>query len=101
MSFNTYTSTFTVNEDGTSVYTINMSDVTTKCMQAVSVDPKGWIDNAIDNRSRISGEEIYKKELERHLEAGTMPTNPTKETLILAHQIPVEEDVDTSAPYNT
>ena len=48
MSFNTYTSTFTVNEDGTSVYTINMSDVTTKCMQAVSVDPKGWIDNAIE-----------------------------------------------------
>ena len=70
MSFNTYTSTFTINEDGTSVYTINMSDVTTKCMQAVSVDPKGWIDNAIDNRTRISGEEIYKQELERHIEAG-------------------------------
>lgn len=101
MSFNTYTSTFIVNEDGTSVYTINMSEVMTKCMQAVSVDPKGWIDNAVHNRSRISGEEIYKKELERHLEAGTMPTNSTKESLILAYQIPVEVDIDTSSVPNT
>ena len=40
MSFNTYTSTFTENEDGSSTYTINMSDVTTKCMKIDSKDPK-------------------------------------------------------------
>lgn len=89
MSFNTYTSTFIENNDGSSTYTINMSNVTTKCLKIVTQDPKEWIDNAIDNRSRIEGDAIYKKELDRHIENGTMPSNPTKSSLILAYEIPV------------
>jgi uncharacterized protein YdgA (DUF945 family) len=94
MSFNTYTSTFTENEDGSSTYTINMSDVTTKCMKIDSKDPKEWIDNAIDNKSRIVGERVYKLELDRHLENGTMPSNPTKGNLILAYEIPVVTETE-------
>jgi hypothetical protein len=94
MSFNTYTSTFTENEDGSSTYTINMSDVTTKCMKINSKDPKEWIDNAIDNKSRIGGERVYKLELDRHLENGTMPSNPTKGTLLLAYEIPVVTETE-------
>lgn len=94
MSFNTYTSTFTENEDGSSTYTINMSDVTTKCMKIAAHNPKEWIDNAIDNRTRIEGERVYKKELDRHLENGTMPSNPTKGDLILAYEIPVVTETE-------
>ena len=94
MSFNTYTSTFTENEDGSSTYTINMSDVTTKCMKIDSKDPKEWIYNAIDNKSRIVGERVYKLELDRHLENGTMPSNPTKGNLILAYEIPVVTETE-------
>jgi hypothetical protein len=42
-------------------------------------------------RSQVEGERIYKSEIERHLEAGTMPANPTKQSLILAYEIPVQE----------
>ena len=94
MSFNTYTSTFTENGDGSSTYTINMSDVTTKCMKIVAKDPKEWIDNAINNRTRIEGEKVYKEELDRHLDNGTMPSNPTKGTLVLAYEIPLVTETE-------
>jgi hypothetical protein len=94
MSFNTYTSTFTENEDGSSTYTINMSDVTTKCMKIVAKDPKEWIDNAINNRTRIEGEKVYKEELDRHLNNGTMPSNPTKGSFVLAYEIPLVTETE-------
>jgi len=91
MSFLSCTTSFTINEDGSSTFTINMDDVTTKCMQSLTPDPEFWICNAVHNRARIEGERIYKSEMERHLEAGTMPPNPTKESLILAYEIPVQD----------
>jgi hypothetical protein len=100
MSFLNYTTTFVANEDGSSIFTINMDDVTTKCMKSLTPDPEFWICNAVSNRARIEGEHIYKSEMERHLEAGTMPTNPTKESLILAYEIPVSasttSDIDST-----
>jgi len=72
-----------------------MDAVTTKCMQCVAVDAEDWICNAVHNKARIDGERIYKYELDRHIEAGTMPTNPTKESLILAYEIPLQEIHDT------
>jgi hypothetical protein len=88
MSFLSCTTSFTENDDGSSTFTINMDDVTTKCMQSLTPDPEFWICNAVHNRARIEGERIYKSEIERHLEAGTMPANPTKQSLILAYEIP-------------
>ena len=66
-----------------------MDAVTTKCMESFCADPEEWIKNAIVARSQVEGERIYKSEIERHLEAGMMPTNPTKESLILDYEIPV------------
>ena len=91
MSFINCTSTFVVNEDGSSSFTIHMDDVTTKCMQSFTPDPDFWIRNAVRTRARIEGERIYKSEMERHLEAGTMPTNPTKQSLIQNYTIPEPE----------
>jgi hypothetical protein len=88
MSFISCTKTFVVNEDGYSKFIINMDNVTTKCMQSLTPDPEFWISNAVENRARIEGERIYRLEMERHIENGTMPQNPTKQSLILAYEIP-------------
>jgi hypothetical protein len=94
MSYLHCVSELTINEDNSATYTLNMCNVCFKSMQSVTPDPKVWIENAVHNRSRIEGDRIYKIELERHLEAGTMPANPTKESLILAYEIPVRETSD-------
>ena len=91
MSFLTCTINFVINEDGTSVFTTKLDRVMTKCMQSLTPYPGDWICNAIHNRARIEGERIYKMELERHLETGTLPTNITIESLILDYEIPVPD----------
>lgn len=91
MSFLSCQTTCVKNDDGTSTFTATMDAVTTKCMESFCADPEEWVKNAIMARSQVEGERIYKSEMERHLEAGTMPTNPTKQSLILAYEIPVQE----------
>jgi len=95
MSFVNSDTSFIKNEDGSSTFTITMDDVTTKCMECVAPDIEVWISNAVDNRTRIEGNRIYKSEIERHLEAGTMPSAPTKQSLILAYEKPITETPDT------
>jgi len=95
MSYLNCTCNLSENEDGGAVCTINMDDVTYKCMKSLTVSPEKWIHNAVHNRSRQEGDRIYKSEMERHLEAGTMPANPTKQSLILAYEIPVRETSNT------
>jgi hypothetical protein len=94
MSFLSCQTTCVKNDDGTSTFTATMDAVTTKCMESFCADPEEWVKNAIMARSQVEGERIYKSEMERHLEAGTMPTNPTKQSLILAYEIPVRETSD-------
>ena len=89
MSYLNSTCSLTENEDGGAVCTINMDTVTYKCMKSLAASPEEWIHNAMCNRARIEGDRIYKSEMERHLEAGTMPANPTKQSLILDYEIPV------------
>ena len=91
MSYLNCQTTFVKNTDGTSSFTATMDAVATKCMECFCADPEEWIKNAIVSRSQHEGDLVYKSELERHLEAGTMPTNPTKESLILAYEIPSRE----------
>jgi|TARA_B100000131_G_scaffold177776_1_gene171533 hypothetical protein len=88
MSFLNCQTTYVKNEDGTSVFTATLDAVTTKCMESFCADPEEWTKNAILSRSQDEGERIYKSELEKHLEANTMPANPTKQTLILDYEIP-------------
>jgi len=90
MSYIHCTSNIIVNQDQSATVTLDMCNVCFKSMQSVTPDPKYWIENAVHNRARIEGDRIYKSELDRHIEAGTMPINPTKETLILGYEIPVK-----------
>jgi len=93
MSFLNCETTYVKNDDGVSIFTATMDTLTTKCMESFCTDPEEWIKNAIMARSQVEGDRIYKSELERHIEAGTMPINPTKESLILAYEIPVSSNV--------
>lgn len=83
------TSNIIVNSDLSATVTLELCNVCYKSMQSVTPDPEDWIQNAIHNRARIEGDVIYKKELERHLDNGTMPSNPTKAQLILDYEKPV------------
>jgi len=71
-----------------------MDEVMTKCMTSLSSDPEFWIHNAIRNRCRIEGERIYKEEMDRYLEQGTVPSNSTKSSLILNYTAPVVTETE-------
>jgi hypothetical protein len=81
------TTTYTKNVDNTSTFTITMNDVCTKCMETLCADPEEYIKNAVVTRSETECTRIYQLEMERHLENGTMPSNPTKSSLVLAYEI--------------
>ena len=83
------TSNVVVNADLSATVTLELCNVCYKSMQSITNDPGHWISNAVHNRARKAGDELYKKELDRHVENGTMPSNPTKGNLILEYQIPV------------
>lgn len=95
MSFLECTTSFVKNADGSSTFTITMDKVMTKCMSSLSSDPEIWIHNTVHNRSRIEGERIYKEEMERHLDAGTLPENSTKKSLIENYVIPEQTNTET------
>lgn len=92
MSFLECTTSFVKNADGSSTFTITMDEIMTKCMLVVTSDPKFWIRNAVHTRCRIEGERIYKEEMDRHLDAGTLPANSTKRSLIQNYVIPEPSD---------
>ena len=97
MSFLECTTSFTKNTDGSSTFTITMDETMTKCMTSVCNDPEFWIHNAIHNRCRIEGERIYKEEMDKRLDAGTLPAGSTKKSLIQNYTIP-ENPIGPSLP---
>jgi hypothetical protein len=86
------TSNTIVNDDLSATVTLELCNVCYKSMLLVASDPGDWITNAVHNRARIEAEDIYKKELERHLENGTMPSNPSKQQLVLDYIPPKIEN---------
>ena len=95
MSYSNCTCELSETGEGGAVVTLTMNNVMYKCMKSLADNPEEWIHNAVCNRARIEGDRIYKLEIERHLEDGTMPTNPTKESLILDYEIPINELTET------
>jgi len=84
-----------INEDGSLTVTLNLCPVCYKCMQHVTSDIGGWIENVVQNRSSHEGDEIYRKEVDRHLTNGTLHVGATKQSLILDYQIPNKQDIST------
>jgi len=46
-------------------YTVSLTDAQKKAMEYITVSVQDWIDNAIDNRARMSIDEIYNMEVAR------------------------------------
>ena len=89
------TSNVNVNEDGSTTLTLELCNVCWKSLLSVASNPEEWIENAVINRARKEGDEIYKKEVDRHLSNGTLPVGSTKQSLILDYQIPNKQVNDT------
>ena len=86
------TSNVNVNEDGSATLTLELCNVCWKSLLSVASNPEEWIENAVINRARKEGDEIYKKEVDRHLTNGTLQVGATKQSLILDYQIPNKQD---------
>jgi len=85
------TSNVIVSENGGAIVTLELCNVCWKSMLSVSSNPGEWINEAVINRARKGGDEIYKKEVDRHLTNGTLPVGATKQSLILDYEIPSRE----------
>jgi hypothetical protein len=78
-----------VNEDGSANVSLELCNVCWKSLLSIAPKPDEWIENAVVNRARKAGDDIYKREVDRHLGDGTMPVGATKQSLILDYEIPV------------
>lgn len=83
-------SNVTTLENGGAIVTVELCNVCWKTMSSATPNPEEWINDAIINRCRQEGDEIYKKEVDRHLSNGSLPVGATKQSLILDYEIPIQ-----------
>lgn len=75
--------TKTVNDDGSATFTLTTCPVCYKCLEHVTPDVELWLRDIIQCRASHEGDEVYKKELDKHLKEGTLSSDMTKSSLIL------------------
>lgn len=88
------TSNICPNEDHTATLTVNLCDVSYKTLQTYFENPSDWINTLIKDTIEIRSEELYKKQLDKHISAGTLPTNCTKHSIILSYEKDPEEHLE-------
>jgi hypothetical protein len=74
------------NEDHTATLTVNLCDVSYKTLQTYFEDPSDWINTLIKDTIQIRSEEIYRKQLDKHISMGNLPANSTKRSIILSYE---------------
>ena len=72
-----------VNDDGSATFTLNMCPVCYKCFQHLTPEIDTWLYDVLECKASHTGDEVYKKELDAHLTAGTLSRDMTKTSLIL------------------
>ena len=75
--------TKTVNDDGSATFTLKACPVGYKCLEHVTPDIETWLHDIIECRASHEGDRVYKDELDKHLNAGTLSSDMTKSSLIL------------------
>ena len=69
-------------------YTVSISDAEKKALEYIAVSVQDWIDNAVDNRARISIDEIYNAEVARMTADPAITSIPAdKDAVVLAADI--------------
>ena len=81
----------TIKDDGGVDITLHLTPVIYKSLQHICFDVNEYIVNFVYSRSENSIDEIYKKEIEKHITAGTIKADMTKESLVLNAELPVYE----------
>ena len=81
----------TIKDDGGVDITLHLTPVIYKSLQHICFDVNEYIVNCVYSRSENSIDEIYKKEIEKHITAGTIKADMTKESLVLNAELPVYE----------
>lgn len=80
--------TLTVNEnDNSAAINISLCNVCYVTMQTISDDPAEWVNYIVKNSIESRAVDICNREIEKHLRNGTMPSNVSKQSLILNHEI--------------
>ncbi len=65
-------------------YTVSLTDAQKKAMEYITVSVQNWIDNAVDNRARMSIDEIYNLEVARMNADSSITTIPAdKDKVVL------------------
>ena len=81
----------TINDDGSVDITLHLSPITYKSLQCICCEVDEFIVNFVYSRSVRECDVIYKKELEKHLTAGTITADMTKDSLVLNAELPDKE----------
>lgn len=88
------TSNICPNEDHTATLTVNLCPVSYKTLQTYFENPSDWINTLIKDTIEIRSEEIYKKQLDKHISAGNLPENSTKRSIILSYEKGPEDNLE-------
>ena len=81
----------TIKDDGGVDITLHLTPLMYKSLQHICSDVNEFIVNFVFSRSENSIDEIYKKEIEKHITAGTIKADMTKESLVLNAELPNNE----------
>ena len=81
----------TIKDDGGVDITLHLTPVMYKSLEHICSDVNMFIVNFVFSRSENSIDEIYKTEIEKHISAGTITADMTKESLVLNAELPNNE----------
>ena len=77
------TSNICPNEENTATLTVNLCEVSYKTLQTYFENQSDWMNTLIKDTISIRSEEIYRKQLDKHITGGHLTENATKNTMIL------------------
>ena len=90
----------TIKDNGDVDITLHLTPVMYRSLQHICADVNKFISNFVYSRSERSIDEIYKMEIEKHITAGTINANMTKENLVINADLPFNETVILDASNN-
>jgi hypothetical protein len=70
--------------NGTSILTVNLNDISAKCMKLVCKNPEEWIENLVSSRCQPEIENVWREHVKESIKQNTTPK--TKNELIVGYE---------------
>ena len=80
-----------INDDGSIDINLKINALSHKALKTNIDGIDAWLVNFIHTKTEKVIDRIYKMEIERHMEAGTLPAGATKDSLVMDYVEPVAE----------